>query len=191
MRISCSTKHLGPVSWRPTTVKWRQFSQPNHHSIICTGQTEYHEALPSSTNVQSHLTSSFADNGNTSWYLVCQVPMVEWWLDRENCHYLTVVSLQDTGPWSVCTILVHSQSSDNTTPHKTMMTLKGTNLDFTLYSFVPQTDPNTCSQRNRTTHETHVSQTQYWHWTHFNDRKQGYTVHTWFHADLTVHTWFI
>ena len=27
---------------------------------------EYHEALPSSANVQSHLTSSFADDGNAS-----------------------------------------------------------------------------------------------------------------------------
>ena len=58
--------HLGPVSWRPTTSKSRQFSQSNRHSIIDTGQTEYHEALPSSANVQSHLTSSFADDGNAS-----------------------------------------------------------------------------------------------------------------------------
>ena len=40
----------GPVSWRPTTVKWRQFSQSNRHSTIGTWQTEYHEALPSSAN---------------------------------------------------------------------------------------------------------------------------------------------
>ena len=50
----------GQVSWRPTTVKRRQFSQ----STVGTGQTEYHEALPSSANVQSHLTSSFVDDGN-------------------------------------------------------------------------------------------------------------------------------
>ena len=49
-------------------VKWRQFSQSNRHSTIGTRQTEYHEALPSSANVQSHLTSSFADDGNASWY---------------------------------------------------------------------------------------------------------------------------
>ena len=34
-------------------------------------KSEYHEALSSSVNVQSHLTSSFADDGNASWYLVC------------------------------------------------------------------------------------------------------------------------
>ena len=32
---------LGPVSWRPTTVKWRQFSQSNRHSTIGTRQTQY------------------------------------------------------------------------------------------------------------------------------------------------------
>ena len=60
--------NLGPVSWRLTTVKWRQFSQSNHHSTIGTRQTEYHETLPLSANMQSHLTSSFADNGNASRY---------------------------------------------------------------------------------------------------------------------------
>ena len=45
---SGSTRGQGPVSWRPTTVKWRQFSQSNRHSTIGTRQTEYHEALPSS-----------------------------------------------------------------------------------------------------------------------------------------------
>ena len=90
----------GPVSWRPTTIKWRQFSQSNRHSTIDTRQTEYHEALPLSANVQSHLTSSFADDGNPSWYSVCRVPMLEWWLDGENCRHLTVVGLHDTGPGS-------------------------------------------------------------------------------------------
>ena len=92
---------LGPVSWRPTTVKWRQFSQSNRHSTIGTPQTEYHEALPSSANVQWHLTSSFTDDGNASWYSVCWVPMVEWRrrLDCENYRHLTVVGLHDTGPW--------------------------------------------------------------------------------------------
>ena len=93
--------HLGPVSWRPTTVKWRQSSQCNRHSNIGTRQTDYHEALPSSANVQSHLTSSFADDGNTSWCSVCRVPMVEWRLDCEDCRHLTVVGLHDTGPWAV------------------------------------------------------------------------------------------
>ena len=88
----------GPVSWRPTTVKWRQFSQSNPQSTIGTRQTEYHEALPSSANVQSHFISSFADDGNASWYWVCRVPMVDWRLDRENCRHLTVVGLHDTGP---------------------------------------------------------------------------------------------
>ena len=89
---------LGPVSWRPTTVKWRQPAQSNRHSTIGTWQTEYHEALPSSVNVQSHLTSSFADGGNASWYSVCRVPMVEWGLDCEDCRHLTVVGLHNTGP---------------------------------------------------------------------------------------------
>ena len=88
----------GPVSWRPTTVKLRQFSQSNRHSIIGTRQIEYHEALLSSVNVQLHLTSSFADDGNASWYSVCRVPMVEWRLDCKNCRHLTVVGLHDTGP---------------------------------------------------------------------------------------------
>ena len=44
---------------------------------------------------------SCADDGNASWYSVCRVPMVKWRLDYENCPYLTVVGLYDTGPWSV------------------------------------------------------------------------------------------
>ena len=44
------------------------------------------------------LISSFADDGNASWYSVCRVPMVEWRLDCENCRQLTVVGLRDTGP---------------------------------------------------------------------------------------------
>ena len=88
----------GPVSWRPTTIKWRQSSQSNRHSTISTRQTEYHEALPSSTNMQSHLTSLFADDGNTLQYLVCWVPMVEWRLNCENCRHRTIVSLHDTSP---------------------------------------------------------------------------------------------
>ena len=89
----------GLVSRRPTTVKWRQFSQSNRHSTIGTPQTQYHEALPSSANVQSHLTLSFVDDGNASWYWVCGVPMVEWRWDCENCRHLTVVGFYDTGPW--------------------------------------------------------------------------------------------
>ena len=80
----------GPVTWRPTTV-----SLSNRHSTIGTRQAEYHEALPSSANVQSHFTSSFADDGNAS---VCRVPIVERLLDCENCRHLTVVGLHDTGP---------------------------------------------------------------------------------------------
>ena len=41
-------------------------SQSNRHSIIGTRQTEYHEVLPASANMQSHLTSSFANHGNAS-----------------------------------------------------------------------------------------------------------------------------
>ena len=37
---------LRPVSWRPSTVKWWQFSQSNRHSTTRTRQTEYHEVLP-------------------------------------------------------------------------------------------------------------------------------------------------
>ena len=102
MRCQLTWPHgadLEPVSWRPTTVKWRQFSQSNRHSTNGTRQTEYHEALTSSANVQSHLTSSFASDGNASLYSVCRVPMVEWRLDCENCRHLTVVGLYDTGPW--------------------------------------------------------------------------------------------
>ena len=73
--------------------------QSNRHSTIGTRQTEYHEALPSSANVQSHLTSPFTDDGNTSWYSVCRMLMVEWRLDCENCRHLTVVGLHDAGPW--------------------------------------------------------------------------------------------
>ena len=51
-----------------------QFSQSNRHSTIDTRQTEYHEALPSSANMKSHLTSSFADDGNASWSSVCRIP---------------------------------------------------------------------------------------------------------------------
>ena len=101
---------LGPVSWRLMTVKWRQFSQSNRHSTIGTRQTEYHEALPSSANVQSHLTSSFADDGNTSWYSVCRVPMVERRSDCENCRHLTVVGFHDTGPWCCITWFVLLQT---------------------------------------------------------------------------------
>ena len=72
---------------------------PNRHSTIGTRQTEHHEVLSSSANVQSHLTSSFADDGDASWYSVCWVPMVEWWLDCENCRHLMVVGLHDTCPW--------------------------------------------------------------------------------------------
>ena len=84
--------------WQTRAVEWRQFSQSNRHSNIGTRQTEYHEALPPSSNVQSHLTSSFADDSNASWYSVCRVPMVEWRLDCENCRHLTFVGLHDTGP---------------------------------------------------------------------------------------------
>ena len=73
--------YQGPVSWRPTTVKWRQFSQANRHSTIGTRQTEYHEALPSSANDEVRCDCTFADDGNASWYSACRVPMVEWRVD--------------------------------------------------------------------------------------------------------------
>ena len=89
--------------WRPGTGIMEAddlSSQSNPHSTIGTRQTEYHEALPSSQNVQSHLTSSFADDGNASRFSVCRVPMVEWGLDCEECRHLTVVGLHDTSPRS-------------------------------------------------------------------------------------------
>ena len=91
-----------PVSWRPKTVKWRQFSQSNRHFTIGTQQTEYHEALTSSTNDEVRYDCTFADDGNTSSHSVCRVPMVEWRLDCINCRHLTVVGLNDTGPRVGC-----------------------------------------------------------------------------------------
>ena len=76
---------LEPVSWRPTTAKWRQFSQSNRLSTIGIRQTEYHEALPSSANDEVRCDCTFADYGSASWYSVCRVPMVEWRLDCEDC----------------------------------------------------------------------------------------------------------
>ena len=58
--------HQGPVSWRPTTVKWRQFSQSYRHSTIGTRQTEYHEALPSAANDEVRCDCTFVDDGNAS-----------------------------------------------------------------------------------------------------------------------------
>ena len=86
-------EHQGPVSWRPTTVKWWQFSQSNSHSTIGNRQTEYYEALPSSANDEVRCDCTFADDGNASWYSACRVPMV----DCEYCCHLTVVCLHDTG----------------------------------------------------------------------------------------------
>ena len=88
---------LGPVSWRPTTIRGPQSSQSNRHSTSGTQQTEYHEALPSSANDEVRCDCTFANDGNASWYSVCRVPMVEWRLDHEDCRHLTVVSLHDTG----------------------------------------------------------------------------------------------
>ena len=47
--------------------------------------------------MQTRLISSFADDGNASWYSVCRMPIVEWRLDCENCHHFRVVGLHDTG----------------------------------------------------------------------------------------------
>ena len=88
------------ISWRPRTVKWRQFSQSNRHSTIGTRQTEYHEALPSSVNIEVRCDCTFADDGDASWYSVCRMSMVKWRLDCENCRHLTVVGLHDAGPRS-------------------------------------------------------------------------------------------
>ena len=52
------------VSWRPATVKGRQFSQSNCHSTIGTRQSEYHEAIPSSANGEVRCDCTSADDGN-------------------------------------------------------------------------------------------------------------------------------
>ena len=121
-----------------------QFSQSNRHSTIGTWQTEYHEALPSSANMQSHLTLLFTDNGNASWYSACQVPMVEWWLDCENCCHLTVVGLHDTG--TRCQILrcVHCFRMSNTTIVQVPLKINQEKLknDNPLDSHVAQMDPD-------------------------------------------------
>ena len=56
----------GSGSWRPTTVKRRQFSQSNRHSTIGTRHTEYYEALPLSANDGVRCDCVFADDGNAS-----------------------------------------------------------------------------------------------------------------------------
>ena len=74
--VTCrGVQHQGPVSWRPTTFKRRQFSQPNRHSTIGIRHTQYHKALPSSVNVQSHLTSSMVTLHDTR-FVECR-----WWND--------------------------------------------------------------------------------------------------------------
>ena len=65
LRRSWGSGILGPVSWRPTTVKWRQFSKSSRHS---TRQTEYYEALPSSAYDEVRCDCTFADDGNALWY---------------------------------------------------------------------------------------------------------------------------
>ena len=88
---------LGPVSRRPTTIKWRQSSQSNRHSTIGTRQTEYHEALLSSATTRWGVTERLP-----SMVTLCDTRFVECRvkrrLDCENCPHLTVVGLHDTGP---------------------------------------------------------------------------------------------
>ena len=71
--------------------------QPSFHHQHSTNRVSWSVTIAG--EVQSHLTSSLADDGNDSWYSVYRVPMVDWRLDCENCHHLTVISLHDTGPW--------------------------------------------------------------------------------------------
>ena len=62
--------------------------QPSFHH-------RYHEALPSSADVQSHLTSLFADGS-----MILGLSRADNGVtDCENCRHLTVVGLHDTGPW--------------------------------------------------------------------------------------------
>ena len=81
IKLAISPRKTRPIDWSGVTgwdSRYHGGRRPSSDdSYIGTRQTEYHEALPSSANVQPHLTSSFADDGNPSWYLVCRVPMVE------------------------------------------------------------------------------------------------------------------
>ena len=74
-------------------------SQANCHSTIGTRQTEFHEALPSLANDEVGATARSPTMVTLHETRVCQVLMVEWQVDCENCHHLTVVDLHDTGPW--------------------------------------------------------------------------------------------
>ena len=58
------TRPQGPVSWRPTTVKWRQFSQSYHHSTIGTRQTWV-----------SWSVTTVCERWGEVWLHVCR-----WWL---------------------------------------------------------------------------------------------------------------
>ena len=91
--------HRGLVSWRLMTVKWWVFTvQPSVHHWHSTNQVSWSVIIICEQRVRRDYT--FADDGNTSWCSVCRVPMVEWWLDCENCCHFTIVSLHDTGPWT-------------------------------------------------------------------------------------------
>ena len=65
-RFAYSVRAMQRITWGRYHGGRRQSSQSNRHSTIGTRQNKDHEALPSSANVQSHLTSSFAGNGNAS-----------------------------------------------------------------------------------------------------------------------------
>ena len=82
-----STQKAGVEPWG----RYRGGRRPPSDDSLHSRQTEYHEALPTSSNVQSHLTSSFADDGNASGFV--------------ECRHLTVVGLHDTGPRSGCSIV--------------------------------------------------------------------------------------
>ena len=108
-------KEQSDLTWGRFHGGRRPFSQSNRHSTFGTRQTEYHEALPPSANDEVRCDCTFADDGNASWYSVCRMPMVEWRLDCEDCHHLTVVGLHDTGPWSTVSL---------PSPHQPKQTLK-------------------------------------------------------------------
>ena len=88
-----SWKYLGPVSWRPTTVRWRQSSQSNRHFTIGTRQTQRFHRLRTCSHTSPRRSPTMVTLHDTR-FVECQ--MVEWRLD---CRHLTVVGLNDIGPW--------------------------------------------------------------------------------------------
>ena len=71
--------------------------QPSFHPRHSTNRVSWSFTIVGERAV-THLISLFADDSKSSWYSTCRAPMVEWWLECENCRHLTVVGLHDTSP---------------------------------------------------------------------------------------------